>query len=56
MGKRNKFKAYLPFAVNVFQRQLSYKANVIILYLEILLCLLLPTIYGKGYMEVLQKV
>jgi ABC-2 type transport system permease protein len=30
VGKKNKLKAYLPFAINVFQRQLSYKANVII--------------------------
>lgn len=33
MGKRNKIKIYLPFAVNVFQRLLSYKANVIIFVL-----------------------
>ncbi|WP_234122881.1 ABC transporter permease [Clostridium hydrogenum] len=30
MKRRNKLKMYLPFATNVFQRLLSYKANVII--------------------------
>lgn len=30
MRKKNKFKIYLPFTINVFQRLLSYKANVII--------------------------
>lgn len=30
MKKKSQFKAYLPFATNVFQRLISYKANVII--------------------------
>lgn len=33
MKKRKKLKTYLPFALNVFQRNLSYRANVVIFIL-----------------------
>lgn len=48
MGKRNKFKAYLPFAVNVFQRQLSYKANVIIFIFGDIIMLAVTYYLWKG--------
>ena len=30
MRRKDSFKTYLPFALNVFQKNLSYRANAII--------------------------